>query len=388
MNNGDPVRKSICGFTADFYGKLTDDQVAIIPNVVVSPFSIYTAMAMTIAGTGGHTRAETLGVLGIPILLWASKPHERIGALVHKLIASSKSLDAFMANRLFVMSAAAIQTNYTRVLTDHYDSACEVLGEFPSNEAKRNHMNDWVSLISHQKIMELLPKDANLSENTVKILSILCFKACWEPAFKIIHPSELEFFGLDGIKKPCVPLYAMANVMYAILPKYEAELLRIPLKDAGWEMLLLVPKTNGGLVRLLLRLRKPGELSGLLNESPAIRPMHVYLPKFRLTQTAPLNAEKTLKKCGVISLFDARTADLSEMCSDVRLSVADVVHRVTFEIEEPITCELTSEAAEKNLGDAKLTGATIRVQRPFFFAVVCDKNIPLLVGHVTTPAES
>ncbi|GAA49560.1 leukocyte elastase inhibitor [Clonorchis sinensis] len=182
--------------------------------------------------------------------------------------------------------------------------------------------------------------------------------ACWEPTFKIIHPSELEFFGLDGIKKPCVPLYAMANVMYAVLPKYEAELLRIPLNDAGWEMLLLVPKTNSGLVRLLLRLRKPGELSSLLNESPAIRPMHVYLPKFRLTQTAPLYAEKTLKKCGVTSLFDARTADLSEMCSDARLSVADIVHRVTFEPRSsvrwfsPVVTEVTVSRESENFPTA------------------------------------
>ena len=151
-------------FGADLYGVLADKRGR--DNLVFSPASIVTALAMTYAGAAGTTAEEMEAALhfslpeealhqafnSLDALLesrsWEGKDHEGkdVGVLVRS------------ANSLWGQQDMAFKQPFLDTLAANYGAGIRLVDYKTAAETARQAINDWVSAETAEKIPELIPQ--------------------------------------------------------------------------------------------------------------------------------------------------------------------------------------------------------------------------------------
>ncbi|KAA3672602.1 serpin B, partial [Paragonimus westermani] len=330
------IKQSLSQFTVDFYDKIITAQGDSLGNVFVSPLSIYTAMVMTMAGTDGKTRTEIENTLRIPKQLLATCPHKQVGTTLQKFFKPSEDIQLSLANRLFVIKPVSMVEQFKQILDKDYNASIEQISSLPSYEAKRQHINKWTSENTEQKITELLPTDAIDEDTVLALVNALYFKGKselgkWENQFDAVDTIRGDFTCFGGEKMDIMMMHVEAHFPYEELTDWAAQAVRLPFKGTDWQMLVVLPLEASGLPNVLDRLRKPGALQDLLKKSFHETELNLFLPKFKLSHCDPVNAKALLKQCGINTVFDPYTADLTKMCNSNQSYVSDVFHKAILE---------------------------------------------------------
>ncbi len=112
--------------------------------------------------------------------------------------------------------------------------------------------------------------------------------------------------------------------------------------------------------------------------------MNVYLPKFKITSQFQL--DETLKSMGMVSAFNAATADFSGMTERRGLFLSAVIHKTFVDVNEEGT-----EAAAATGGFA--VGSpdepkTFRADHPFVFLIKDNRTGAILfLGRIVDPTN-
>ncbi|KAI0213652.1 hypothetical protein LSAT2_001293, partial [Lamellibrachia satsuma] len=105
-------------FALSLYGNVCDDDA----NLVISPYSVSAAMAMTYAGSAGRTREELRRVLGYSRMRpWFI--HKSFRDLLRKQRQTSKVYTLYVANRIFANRRLRINYTYQRIAMKYYGSS-------------------------------------------------------------------------------------------------------------------------------------------------------------------------------------------------------------------------------------------------------------------------
>nr|ABV57466.1 serine protease inhibitor [Paragonimus westermani] len=381
------IKQSLSQFTVDSYDKIIAKQGDSLSNVFVSPLSIYTAIVMTMAGADGKTRTEIESALRIPKQLLATCPHGPIGTTLQTFFKPSEGVQLSLANRLFVVQPATIVEQFKQILTKDYDASIEQICSLPSDEAKRQHINKWTSENTGQKITELLPTGAVNADTVLALVNELYFKGMWKNQFDKRKTLHEDFTCFGGKKMDIMMMHVKAHFPYEELTDWSAQAVRLPFKGTDWQMLIILPWDASGLPSVLSHLRKPGNLEELLKRPFHETELDLFLPKFKLSQCEPVNAKALLKQCGINTIFDAGAADLKKLCSSTNLFLSDVFHKAILEVDEEGATAAAATAVMMNMRCAMMR-PTVRVDRPFFVALICASTVPVFIGHVTHPGSN
>ncbi|KER21862.1 hypothetical protein T265_09925 [Opisthorchis viverrini] len=84
------VKQSVCNFAVDLYRQVVKKQGVGLSNVFISPLSIYTAVAMTMAGADGQTKNEILASLHLSKV---DNPNEAVGSIVQQYLRSKTGVE-------------------------------------------------------------------------------------------------------------------------------------------------------------------------------------------------------------------------------------------------------------------------------------------------------
>lgn len=106
------------------------------------------------------------------------------------------------------------------------------------------------------------------------------------------------------------------------------------------------------------------------------------MPRFRVSHNSAV--EDTLRRMGLVTLFDPSRANLSRMSTNTQLAVSAMTHRVQLQVTEKGTegAAVTSAGIER-FGEI---GEFFEVNRPFIFLIWDYKRGALLfIGRVTYP---
>ncbi|TGZ64952.1 hypothetical protein CRM22_006112 [Opisthorchis felineus] len=339
---------------------------------------------MTMAGSDGNTKQEILRTLHLSDLTATGELHEHIHAIIHKYFETPTGVELSLANRLFVLQPAQIQAEYTQVLQKNYRADTELLTSIPDVESKRQHMNNWVAVNTRDKIKNLIPPGCVSGSTVLSLINALYFKGKWHSEFLKSRTYPKEFHCLDGKTVEVEMMYVKADFPYVRLNVCDAHAIRLPFKDSDWHMLIVLPKENDGLSKLVDHLRKPGNLEALLKADFSKLEVAVHLPKFKLSEGDPLDAKELLIQCGIHDVFDPAKANLSKMCTDEQLFVSSVLHKSVLEVDEEGATAVAATAMMINRCAARRPLSFV-VDHPFFISLVCDTMVPVFVGHVTKP---
>jgi serpin B len=116
----------------------------------------------------------------------------------------------------------------------------------------------------------------------------------------------------------------------------------------------------------------------------------VYLPKFKTT--TGLQLSETLKSMGMVSAFDATTADFSMMTGGRDLFISAVIHKAFVDVNEEGTEAAAATDVAMTLSAAPFRDRkkppVFRADHPFIFLIRDDRTgVILFLGRMIDPSK-
>lgn len=360
-------------------------------NIIFSPFSVRTALAMTLAGARGGTAAQMRRVLGAGSSEDAL--HEELAAIIRRLNAEGgRTYEMAVANSLWVQEGTPLLTEFLELIRRHYQGSLSLADFRRDAESARIAINKWVEEQTRRKIQDLIPPKGLNDLTRLVLVNAFYFKGMWVNAFDKDSTWESPF---QVTKKRFVTAQLMEQVTqipYTKGPGYQA--IDLPYKGGDLSMLVMLPDKIDGLQNLEERIS-----AGLVGDCVAglqAQEVQVAIPKFELTWGA-MNLTRQLSALGMGSAFDQSSADFSGMngaspTDAASLSIGAVFHKAFVEVNEQGT---EAAAATAVVMDVRCAGPVhrkvpvFRADHPFLFAIRDRKSgaIPFL-GRVTDPTAT
>lgn len=359
-------------------------------NAVVSPASVWEALAMTHQGARGKTAAEIAGVLGMP-----DDPAE-IAAAADALRAScgeakGTAITLDVANRLWVQRGKALEPDFTAALRERFAAGVGVVDFATGHEAARGEINAWVSARTAEKIPELLKAGVITPLTRLVLTNAVYLKAPWAKPFEKSATRPEAFLLGPGLSVEVPFMHAAERLVAGRVGEGDEAATVCEVPYAGWRlvMVVVVPDAVDGLDEVL------GELDGDWRTKwhgeggGDVRPRKVDLALPKWTARKPLGLNDALKALGMRLAFDANEADLSGIDGTRELFVSDVVHEGFVEVSE----EGTEAAAAtgvvvgvRSMAPSREEPFAVRADRPFAWAIVDrETGVVLFAGTVADP---
>ena len=366
-------------------------------NLLLSPYSIQSALAMTYAGADGDTRTEMARVLHFPDD--DAQLADAFGALRNALndaveksnhaqadiidsyrreaanvpqeiqdlkkestrmppeylaqmqreaeqrarddVKTAQALDPHptelrVANRLFGQQDFAFRPTFLDFTRDRYGAPLQPLDFKTASESARDTINAWVADQTKNKITDLLPSGSVGPGTRLVLVNALYFKAPWQDKFDKKMTEELVF-KVRGRQKTEVPtMYNYEECGYAKVRGYTA--VTLPYLGGDLQLLILLPDADNGVDALAAALT-PDLLRrcAKLNQDD----IRLWLPKFKF-EPPTIKLADELKALGLRQAFDepAGSANFDRMAPrkpDAYLAVSDVFHKTFFALDEEST---------------------------------------------------
>ena len=364
----------------DFSMRLYKSVVDVIDdeNIFLSPFSVFTAMAMTYAGARGNTAAEMKKALGFERY---SVTDDDFRDLLQKIMNSNNgNCTLALANRLFPDKRFKLLSEFVKVANAAYAATPKSLDFAGAADESRRYINKWAADATEQKIKNLLTPTDITPQTALVLANAIYFKASWRTPF-------------DKSKSIIQPFYVSADhtaniTMMQVTGKFRFRfdstlgcyIVELPYAGSRLSMLLVIPRNNDGLPAVESKLTAGG-LTLAVSAMKEVK-ITVKMPKFDITQRFDL--DDILGNMGIHDLFTPQ-ADLSGLAEDsAGLAVSGVIHKAFISVNE----EGTEAAAATGVVTARARPLVVVADRPFMFVIWDQIGIPLFVGRLVQPPKN
>jgi len=373
-------------------------------NLLLSPYSIESALAMTYAGAEGDTRTEMQRVLHFPgddravhdsfkalaLELAEYKARSMEWAKQSKEIGGpSTPIELNVANRLFVGRGYPIRPAFLSLVKKSYAAPLDEMDFAKSPELSRVAINHWVEAETKNRIPDLVPHGFITPRTRLVLVNALYLRVPWESPF-IEGATQKERFLVSGRDRVEVPTMRDTSLLgYA--KRHGCQVLTRRYYGNELQFVIVLPNSPTGLPAV------EGALTGKsLQEFAHLEPREVilHLPKFRIAPPT-VQLSDSLKQLGMKSAFDepkgcANFDRMAPRKPDDYLSLSDVWHKTYLALDENGTEAAAATAVSSiNVGAGpakKPKPLEIRVDRPFFFAIQhIQSGACLFLGRVTDP---
>jgi serpin B len=373
-------------FGADLYGVLA--QKAGEGNLVFSPASIVTALAMTYAGARGATAAEMAETLHFT--LEGDALHQAFNSLDTALESRSwegknvegkdEGVRVQTANSLWAQQDLPFEQLFLDTLAANYGAGVRLVDYTAAAEEARQAINGWVAGETNDKIPELIPQGALDALTRLVLVNAVYLDATWASQFSPDATADLPFTTLGGQTVTAPTMMQTTSYPYATGDGWQA--VELPYLRDELAMLVIVPD-QGRFAEVEGRLA-----TGLVTEAVAGlsegTEVSLALPKFEFRTQAGLS--EALKALGMATAFDPSAADFSGMTTQARLFISDVIHEAYIAVDEEGTEAAAATAVIMRLSAAPVEIVELTIDRPFIF-VLRDRETGaiLFLGRVTDP---
>jgi serpin B len=369
-------------FALDIYQTLHSEN----GNLILSPFSISLALAMTYAGARGETESQMADTLHFD--LPQGGLHPAFNALDQDLASRGKTksdsgapLQLDIANAVWAEQTYPFLQEYLDLIASNYGAGIRLADFINQYASIRKEINDWVYDQTQKKIKDLIPDGALNPDTRMVLVNAIYFKADWLSQFDANDTSDATFHLLDGTDATVKMMAQGMSVPYYAGNGYQA--VELPYAGDTAAMDILVPDA-GNFDAFESTLNSEVFNTALSNMQPTF--MMLSLPKF--TFESEFGLSDTLKSMGMTSAFDSDKADFSGMTSQHDLFISDVIHKAFVAVDEKGTEAAAATAVVMEATSAILYDVNLTIDRPFIF-IIRDKPSGqiLFMGRVLNPVH-
>lgn len=340
-------------------------------NSLISPTSVLLALAMTANGADKDTLAQMQAVLSKDISI--DDLNEYLYYYVKKLPNGEKA-KLSIANSIWFKDTFKAKADFLQKNADYYKAAAY---KTAFDEQTVEDINNWVNKNTDGMIDKLL--DEIPPETIMYLINTIYFDAEWKEIYKSEKVNEGDFTAYDGSKQK-------ANFMNS----YESYYLDdgkatgfVKPYAYGYSFVALLPNENISIDDYIASLTGESFITLLKNTTSCT--VDAYLPKF--TYEHEINMNEALKTLGMPNAFDEAKADFSRIgdTSNGNIYISEVLHKTFISVDEEGTRAGAVTKVELTLSGIPETSKTVRLDRPFVYAIIDDAaKLPLFIGTVTS----
>lgn len=348
-------------------------------NVIFSPFSISSALSMTLAGAHGRTAVEMATVLHqtYPDARYPDAFMTLANDLARR--ANGTGNELLTANGLWVQSGFRLLPEFRQTIENTYEAPLTPLDFAGNPEGARAAINSWTDHHTKGKIRELFAQGSLDGRSRLVLTSAVYFYGRWERPFssKNTQPAAFKLGASGTVQAPFMNQDAVFG--YAETPTLQILEMRYAGSGLAWDVLL--PKSDDGLAGLEKSLA-PENLAAWLGNLSNQR-VEISLPKFRAESSFSLR--ETLLRMGMPSAFG--NADFSGIDGRRDLALSDVIHKAFVDVAEEGTEAAAATGSTAMLVRLVRPGHTVfRADHPFVFLIRDTRTgLILFSGRLTNP---
>ncbi len=362
-----------------FCFSLLEHQGAAKDNQVFSPFSIWSALAMTSAGAEAETLQQMQKVLSLPaksanaIVSGWSESLKKVGGVQMKV-----------ANRLWGKKGLPFRPGFLSLAEKEYGAGLEPLDFSGNAEGSRKTINQWVAANTENKIKDLLAQGVINADTRLVLTNAIYFNGQWAAPFNARNTSRRAFTLDSG--RVVQPETMSDTFSSGWFENDRLQAVRLRYQGGDMAMVLVLPKQKGALTGPAFLQAKgfANVLSGLQEEPRVI----VQLPRFEASAKMALSTD--LKAMGMPRAFSDE-AQFSPLCESP-VKIAEVIHQAWIKVAEKGTEAAAATAVVMMRATAmprkEPPAKTFIADHPFLFFLIDDRNGGIVfAGTVTDPSK-
>jgi len=362
-------------FAFDLYSKFSEAK----GNLCISPFSIYTALAMTYAGARNSTEKQMKDAMHIS--LTQSEFHQSFAQL-HKQITAilqETDIELLLANSIYPYDKYSLLEDFVTCLKENYEAIVTPL-DYNDFETARKFINQWVDGKTKSHIPELIPGGVLDQLTRLVLVNAIYFKGLWEKKFDK-QDTVNSPFQVSNEKFVTIPMMRQKS-KFRFTEDNQSQILELPYQGESLSLIIVLPKEKDGLAQLEKSLSQDNLskwLTRLFQDT-----VDVHLPLFKIKSN--FNMNETLISMGMPAAFDMDRADFSGMDGTKELSIQHVFHQVTVDVNEE-GATTTAATAVVMMFRGLPQEYQFHANHPFIYLLRENKTGSILfIGRVVNPA--
>ncbi|HEY8499736.1 MAG TPA: serpin family protein [Clostridia bacterium] len=360
-NSVDKVTE-ITGFSLDIFKKIYGNE-----NILISPLSIVSALAMTANGAENETLSQMEEFFRSDI--------DGLNEFLHAYRLYLPTADKYkvsLANSIWFKDkeSLTIEKKFLQTNKDYYDA--EVY-KAPFDDSTKNDINAWVNKKTDGQIQKLL-EEKPPEDSVMYLINALSFDAEWQSIYKDTSVRKGEFTAQDGSKKT---VDFMHSTEYGYIELPHAIGFSKPYADYRYFFVALLPDEGLEVSDFIGSLDGETLINAVKNQKDDM--VHASMPKFAFEYSKELS--EALKELGIKDAFDSELADFSSLghSNDGNIFISRVIHKTKIEVDERGTKAGAVTAVVMAEGTAAPAEPKIvKLNRPFFFMIV-DSEFNMLI---------
>ncbi|XP_018024224.1 ovalbumin-related protein X-like isoform X2 [Hyalella azteca] len=370
------------GLFRELNSLMTSSQSAGDANLLVSPYSVWSALSLALMGAEGRSRRQLEDALGLPTTRRGAYRTKYALDFVMRALGSGTNggPELRRVDRAYFDPTVQLHPCVTNLLND-----VQILDMIFDSIGSANKINNDVSMVTGGQIKDLLSSDA-LVNSLFVLLNAIYFKGSWQTKFDPKNTSKQKFNRQSG------EMVAMADMMtvestfnLAASTSLGAAMLQLPYYNSNMSMLVMLPDPSSTVDETLKQLSPTTLSQSLAALKPTI--VRVSLPKFDLAKKMEDELVQGLGRLGITDIFNSSVANFTSFTSDSSLYVDTAIHQAKVMVNEEGTVAAAATALT-----ATRSGSSNPVQfsanRPFLFLIYDSRvRVTLFAGIIRNPSK-
>nr|ANE83806.1 serpin-like protein [Haliotis discus discus] len=300
-------------------------------NVVFSPISICTLLAVCVRGASDKTLVELRKSLFLELV--DKREMSSVYGAVYRSFVQDPSVNISTTNIMIVNQNFQL---VDRTVQDYQQTFNGTLLEFdPEMKSEvSTSINNMLSSATGGMVKGKLSADDITSDQALYLFNTLYMSARWRDQFSTMETRQQKFY-LDGTTHIMVPtMHKRGNYRWNKNTKLGFDMLELPYEGNRFAMYIILPREKDGLARLekVLTPERTLRLEKAITNMKKAAKTEVYLPKFSVSQS--FSIKSALQKFGINLLFDEKKADLSALIKGGDVHVNQAFHDSAIDVTE------------------------------------------------------
>ena len=363
---------------SQFSWKLFQESMKNPGNVLISPASVYIALAMTLNGADQDTRTAMLDALSAEGLS-VDALNRACRDWTTLLENTNQTTRLSIANSIWMREGFPADKDFLQRNADYYAAAARAL-DFNKPDSV-DTINQWVKQSTEGKIEKIIENIGPF--DVMYLINAVYFNAEWLTQFEAAK-TIAGTFSAPGGESQVKYMNRIGSIDYISGENCEGVLL--PYKDGRFALVAILPE-QGLAARDLISSFTADTLSALV-KGRVPTSIELRLPKFETRYEAGLVDD--LKKMGMAVAFNPDLADFSLMNSnrEKNLFISDVRHKTFCRVDEKGTEAAAVTSITMGTASMPVSDRLVDFNRPFIYGIIdTTTGMPLFLGLMENPAE-
>lgn len=338
-------------------------------NMIMSPLTVWTTLAVISEGASGRTKYEINNALRLSTRNQNST-RQSFGEIGRWLKVNTSTVELEKFNAIFVDHLKLLNEEFRGTSKNFYETGMVTLN-FTDNENSANYVNTVISNFTHGRINNIVDS-SYFKDASMVLASAVYFKGQWTVPFNKSNTMKQAFYDSNGKQIGEVNMmYNRHTYPFSNIKELQARVIELPYgKENRLSMIIMLPNTGVSLQSMFKNFQNVTmdsffESLRLSKEEFADDEVDCFIPRFKIESNIDLTDVLT-NRMAIQALFDMSRARLEHMAR-MPMYVSKAIHKAEIEVTEDGTTASAVTVAEFS---NRIGVVRFEANRPFTYMII------------------